>query len=529
MPRQPELFSSYYRRVLLHTLLTLLTSALLLFALPKFDLRWLAPVALAPLLFSLARTDDGWQRFVFGWAAGIFFWFFLCTWIQFVLEVHGGLGRWGGWGTFLLFAILKGLHLALFGWLGGPLMRRAYALPAVAALWTGLERTHGTFGFAWLDLGNAGIDMSLPLRAAPFVGVYGVSFVFAMLAAAVACVALRRPRVWLLPLLSLGVLWLLPPIREGVPATDTALVVQPDLDPEIEWTSLLQEKTERDLSLLSNAVPAPLAIWPELPAPLYYYNDPEFREVAQNLARHHGYFLFGTVGYTGTNQPMNSAVLLGPNGMEIGRYDKVDLVPFGEFVPPLFFWVNRITGEAGDFVPGHDIKVLPAAGHRLGVFICYESAFPDLVRQFTAKGADVLVNLSNDAYFGHSEARLQHLLLARMRAVENRRYLIRATNDGYTAVINPAGRITLFLPPFRELASPVRYGVVEAPTFYARHGDWFAWICLGVGVPLALFNLRITRRKALIPDRTPTYTDFDAYQRYRPPAGLQHTRASHRL
>jgi apolipoprotein N-acyltransferase len=181
--------------------------------------------------------------------------------------------------------------------------------------------------------------------------------------------------------------------------------------------------------------------------------------------------------------------LLGPNGAEIGRYDKIDLVPFGEFVPPLFSFVNRITQEAGDFVPGHDIRILPAAGHRLGVFICYESAFPDLVRQFTRKGADVLVNLSNDGYFGHSEARVQHLLIARMRAVENRRFLIRSTNDGITVVIDPSGRIIKRLPPFEELAAPVRYGVVEKATFYARHGDWFAWSCLVVGVALAILNL----------------------------------------
>ncbi len=367
MPRIPEPFSSpYYRRILLHTLLALLTSGLLLLALPKFDIRWLAPVALTPLLVALARTRDGWQRFVYGWAAGIFFWFFLCTWIEFVLEAHGGMGRWGAWASFFLFAILKGLHLAVFSWLAGPLLSRPYAVPAVAALWTGLERTHGTFGFAWLDLGNAGIDMSLPLRAAPFIGVYGVSFVFCMLAAALACVVLRRPRIWLLPLLALGALWLLPPIREGVPATERALIVQPNIDTSLQWTSLMQEKTERELTLLSNALPAPLVIWPELPAPLYYYTDPEFHEAAINIAKHHGYFLFGTVAYAGPNQPLNSAVLLGPDGSFIGRYDKIDLVPFGEFVPPIFAWVNRISPEAGDFVPGHDLRVLPAAGHRLG-------------------------------------------------------------------------------------------------------------------------------------------------------------------
>jgi apolipoprotein N-acyltransferase len=481
--------ATYYRHVILHTLLALLTAFLLLAIFPKFDIRFLAPVALTPLLIAVARTADGWQRFILGWAAGIFYWFFLCTWIEYVLEVHGGMGVFGAWGSFILFSLLKALHLAVFSWLSGPLMRRAYAVPAVAALWTGLERTHGTFGFAWLDLGNAGINMSVPLRVAPFTGVYGVSFIFCMLATALACVILRCSRRRLLPLAALATLLFLPSIPQDIPTTDSALVVQPNINPDLQWTQLLQEKTERELSAVSEAFHSKLVIWPELPAPLYYYDDPEFRQAATEIALHHGYFLFGTVAYTGQHQPLNSAVLLGPDGSEIGRYDKIDLVPFGEFVPRVFFFVNRITQEAGDFVPGHDIKVLMAASHKLGVFICYESAFPDLVRQFSKKGADVLVNLSNDAYFGHSEAREQHLVLARMRAVENRRYLIRSTNDGITAVINPAGQIVQQLPMYNEVAAPMRYGVLSTTTFYARHGDWFAWSCLIIGVGLGLFNV----------------------------------------
>jgi apolipoprotein N-acyltransferase len=478
----------HYRRVIFHTLLSLATAFLLLATFPKFNYRFLAPVALTPLLIALARTRDGWQRFVYGWAAGVFYWFFLCTWIQFVLEAHGGMGVFGSWGSFVLFSVLKGLHMAVFAWLAGPLMGRAYSVPAVAALWTGLERTHGTFGFAWLALGNAGISMSVPLRLVPFVGVYGMSFVFCMLAVALACVILRFPRMRLLPLATLVFLVFLPQIPENIPGTRTALVVQPNINPDVQWTQLLQDKTERELSAISNALPARLVIWPELPAPLYYYDDPDFRRAATEIALRHGYFLFGTVAYTGQHQPLNSALLLGPDGTEIGRYDKIDLVPFGEFVPRMFSFVNRITQEAGDFVPGNDIKILPAAGDRLGVFICYESAFPDLVRQFSKKGANVLVNLSNDAYFGHSEAREQHFLLARMRAVENRRYLVRSTNDGITAVINPAGQIVQSLPMYREVAAPLRYGVVEETTFYARHGDWFAWSCLALGAGLALYN-----------------------------------------
>ena len=495
MPRLSEAVIQHYRRVFFHALLALTTAGLLLLVYPKFDFRWLAPVALCPLLVALARTEDGAQRFVYGWAAGIFFWFFLCTWIEFVLEVHGGMGRWGGWSAFLLFALLKGLHLAVFGWLAGPLMRRSYALPVVAALWTGLERTHATFGFAWLHLGNAGINMSLPLRLAPYAGVYGVSFVFAMLSVGLACVLLRYPRRRLLPLLALCFLWLLPAIPQGLPASEKAVVVQPNIEPEVQWTGLRQEQTEQQLKLLSNTLRAPLMIWPELPAPLYYYDDPEFRRVAGDIARRHGYFLFGTVAYTGQHQPLNTALLLGPQGSEIGRYDKMELVPFGEFVPPLFSFVNRITREAGDFVPGHNVAILPAAGHRLGVFICYESAFPNLVRQFTRQGADVLVNLSNDAYFGHSEAHEQHLLIARMRAVENRRFLIRSTNDGITAVIDPAGRIIQRLPPYQEVAAPIRYGVVETTTLYARHGDWFAWGCLAIGLGFAAADLTVRKTR----------------------------------
>ena len=124
------------RQVFLHAALGLLTAALRLLLFPNFDVHILAPVALTPLLFVLGRTQEGWLRFAYGWAAGLFYWFFLCTWIQFVLEVHGGMGRWGGWACFLLFALLKGLHLGAFSWLAGPLMRRSYALPSVAALWT---------------------------------------------------------------------------------------------------------------------------------------------------------------------------------------------------------------------------------------------------------------------------------------------------------------------------------------------------------------------------------------------------------
>ncbi|MBS1876943.1 MAG: apolipoprotein N-acyltransferase [Acidobacteria bacterium] len=456
---------------------------------PGADLTFLAPFALAPLLFACAREPRWKRRFLAGWAAGVVYWWAVCYWIQFVLEVHGGMGRFGSWGTFALFSLAKGLHMAVFATLVGWLMSRWWALPAVAALWAGLERTHGPLGFAWLELGNAGVDMAIPLRVAPVVGVYGLSFVFAMTAAAVALVALRRPRVELAWLAALAGLWALPPVAPFEQGSESAVVVQPNLDEEATWTPASADEMQKRLvlrsmeSALDPALGKPsIVVWPESPGPFYYYTDATFRRYAADLARTTGaYFLFGTVAFLSHDKPLNSAVLLAPSGDLVDRYDKMFLVPFGEFIPPMFDFVNRITKEAGDFIPGDRVVVFPMAGHRLGTFICYESAFPDLVRRFPAAGAEVLANVSNDGYFGHSAALMQHLKLVRMRAVENRRWIVRATNDGITATVDPGGRITQSLKPAREDVARMRFGYVRETTFYTRHGDWFAWLCLIAG------------------------------------------------
>jgi apolipoprotein N-acyltransferase len=251
-----------------------------------------------------------------------------------------------------------------------------------------------------------------------------------------------------------------------------------------------QRFADESLAIAATPERASLIVWPETPGPVYFYNDAVFHDTAIRLAStSQAYFLFGSVSYTAAGLPLNSAVMLSPSGQIIDRYDKMFLVPFGEFIPPLFEWVNRITKEAGDFTPGSRVVVFRFGEHRLGAFICYESAFPHLVRQFALEGADVFANLSNDGYFGHSFAREQHLKVVRMRAVENRRWIIRGTNDGITAVIDPAGRVVRRLPPYVETAARLRFGYEPSTTFYTRHGDWFAWSCLIGGAGLAAFEI----------------------------------------
>lgn len=462
--------------------LSVLSGILLILVFPRFNLTWLAPVALTPILIACCRERSWRKRAVQGAAAGFVFWFGVCYWIQFVLEVHGGMGRWGGWGTFVLFAFLKGLHMALFATLAGFLMPRTWALPAIAALWTGIERTHGPLGFAWLDLGNAGIDMPLLMRLAPVSGVYGLSFAFALLACALALVALRRPRrelVWLVVLLALPLLPALPNPGAG---TISARVVQPNVDTEGDWTEARLATLEQQMRSLSYAPGVDLIVWPEIPAP-FYPATPEFhRYVAQVAHDSNVPMLFGGVAKTLAGSPLNSAFLIGPAGEVRDRYDKVKLVPFGEFVPEPFGFVNRITSEISDFVPGSRIVIFNADSHRIGAFICYESAFPDLVRQFTKSGAEVLVNLSNDGYFGTSAAREQHLSLVRMRAAENERWILRATNDGITAVVDSSGRVRDRMEPYKEMAATMKYDFSQRLTPYVRFGDWFAWSCLAIAL-----------------------------------------------
>ena len=490
--------------------LALLTAVLLILVFPNLispalGLPWLAPIALSPLLIALAREPRPLWRFLLGEFTGIIYWFGICYWIQFVLEVHGGMGRWGGWGTFLLFCVAKAIHLGVFSLLAAVVLRTWYAVPAVAALWTGIERTHGTFGFAWLALGNSAIDMPLPMRLAPFLGVYGISFVLAIMSATVAVLVLRRGRRQTAWLAVVPALLLLPDLPAHPVASETAVVVQPNMPEEEQWTAIsasaVRERLVNRSLEAARGSGARMLIWPEVPGPLYYYNDPKFRDEATNLARFsHAYFLFGTVGETERREPLNSAVMLNPSGDLIDRYDKINLVPFGEYIPRFFGFVNRITQEAGDFVPGNRIVVFPQDDHRAGVFICYEAVFPQQVREFVKQGADLLINLSNDGYFGHSAAREQHLEIARMRAAENQRWLIRSTNDGITVTIDPAGRITERFPMYQEAVARINFGYETGTTLYTEHGDWFAWGCW-LAAAAALFGSQIPhytpRKKAI--------------------------------
>jgi apolipoprotein N-acyltransferase len=185
----------------------------------------------------------------------------------------------------------------------------------------------------------------------------------------------------------------------------------------------------------------------------------------------------------------NSGILVNPAGQMVARYDKVHLVPFGEYVPfrRLFSFAAGLTENVGDFTPGTSREPLQAGDAKLGVFICYESVFPDDIRKFAANGSQVFVNISNDGWYGDSGAYAQHLKQVRMRAMENSRWVLRATNTGVTASIDPYGRIVTSIPRKLRTAMQAPYALTQVTTFYTRHGDWFAYLCAIISVAAVLW------------------------------------------
>jgi len=378
-----------------------------------------------------------------------------------------------------------------------------------------LARTYFITGFPWNLLGY-GVGSAGLRQVASVTGVYGLSFLAAA-TSALAASSLQRwrdKRLWLIlggwiALLLIGNWAFGPPVPAEGP--DLAVLVQPNvpLDEQaigawVPWAnpSKLNQLVNMSLEALAGAErtngvradehtrPAPsvppLIIWAENPAPFYFTRDPIFRSAVERMARQaSAYVVVNTVipsGSAGRQQITNSAVVLDPEGREILQYDKMHLVPFGEYVPAWAFpdMIGKITTEAGNFVPGASYGVAPTPHGALGVFICYEDIFPQLVRRVTRAGAQVLVNISNDAWFGRSAAGLQELEMTRLRAIENRRYLLRATNDGITVLIDPYGRVKKQIPRYETAAVAVKFSYLGAETFYTRHGDVFLWLCAAV-------------------------------------------------
>ncbi len=463
----------------------------------------LAWFALVPLLWALLPRGAVWsplQAACIGYASGILWYMGTCYWVYSTMHLYGSLSVPMSALVMVLFCLYLGLYHALFGFLISVARRggTAFALCAAPLLWIGVELARARItSFPWDLLGYSQVDNALLTRLAPITGVYGISFVLAVVNAAFAAVVVfPRRRVPATAALVAAVIatgvqnfgsWFRPPVYIG---SQKAVLMQPNLDVGSggdapvavlapDFAGLTLQAAQLDGS------PVRIALWPESPAP-FQTDRAEFTSVMSTLSKQLGApVIAGSVGVDA--DPMmqrgyrmyNSAALFTPEQGYAGRYDKMHLVPFGEYVPyaDLFSFASGLTQAVGTSDRGTSREPLLAAGHRYGAFMCYESIFADEVRLFVRNGAEVLTNLSDDGWYGDTSAPFQHINMARMRAIENRRWVLRDTNNGITASIDPNGRVVESMARHRRGAVAVHFDYRTETTFYTQHGDVFAYIC----------------------------------------------------
>ena len=288
----------------------------------------------------------------------------------------------------------------------------------------------------------------------------------------------------------------------GQPSLKIGLV-QANIDQSIKWDGSFQKETLNIYERLSFRVAEgkpDLIIWPETATPFFFQDEKAYQPMILDLPKKtNAFLLFGSPSYKiekGKVNHFNSALMVSPSGELVGKYDKIHLVPYGEYVPLGEIISLGSLGEGiGNFKPGKQIFNFSLPQGKFGVVICFEIIFPDLCRKFVKEGADFLVTLTNDAWFGRTSAPYQHLSMATFRAIENRVFVVRAANTGITGFIYPKGEIVKQGGIFTEETMIGTIHLSKQKTFYTVYGDVFAWICSGLSLLLLGYAVLQNRKK----------------------------------
>ena len=463
-----------------------------------------------PLLIAV-RSASHRQAFAIGYLCGLVHYVSLLYWIAYAVTHYGGVSTPAAILMLLLLAAYLAVYPACFScfarlWLNSP----GFWFGGLPALWVVLEwlRAHLLTGFPWAELGYSQSPVISFIQTADLWGVYGISWLVVCVNVCIAG-SIMRMRSSLLVIIGVTCVivlndvygyWRLSSIGRYRGRVHQVGLIQGNIGQSRKWNPEYQEATIHRYAELSRKslmeYPATeFLVWPETAMPFFFRLDPAMSEKVRILIRCLGTpVLFGALDVISTPlglKPQNKALLVDSGGEVIGQYAKRHLVPFGEYVPlkELMFFARKLMEATGDFVPGEDGRPLSLDGMKLGVLICYEAIFPELARDEVKRGAGLLVNITNDAWYGKTSGPYQHLQMARWRAIEFRVPMIRCANTGISAIIDSSGRWlgTLPLNVAGYLVAPVT--VVPIKSFYACYGDIFVLICAFLTMLMMVFSL----------------------------------------
>jgi len=498
--------------------LAIASALLLVLSFPDFDLWWLAWIGMVPLLVVVTRTPKAGRAFLLGWLWGLIFFYGSCWWLTYPMIHYAHIAAPVAYVLMLLPVIFVALFPALFCALIARVVSRfgPAALFVAPFLWVSFELgRYAVTGQMWNAIGYSQAFHPMLIQSARWGGMYAVSFLILTVNASIAFALLSRMVFGVaLSVAVMGFVGVVLSVSffnanwESLLSSEPGhpiVAVQPNVpmagvDDSTAQRQLLDRHLELGAKGLGDArnqySHESLVIWPESPMNFSYSRDSHLRDAVATFARtNHTAVLLNSLEPAPNAGEYNSAILVNEEGQKLAQYDKIRLMPFGEYVP-LPQWIpgaSSVRGIVGDFTPGSKYTLMPLGDLRAGVFICIEAAHPGIAREFTNEGADVLINISNDGYLGPTPVMRQHLSNAIFRAVENDRLLVRVTNSGITALISPVGEVWDTTAGFRPAVRSwtIRKEVFRK-TFYTRHGEVFAYLCelISLGVVAASFIIR---------------------------------------
>ncbi len=480
-------------------LLAAISGIFLFLSFPKYGLGLIAWLALVPLFFALRHVSSFKRAFALGFICGFIAYTGIIYWITYVVVNYGYLPLYLGILIMLLLVCYLSIYIALFAAGIYLLQRKVTLFLAAPALWVCLEyiKSYLFTGFPWENLGYSQVNNYYLIQAADIFGVFGLSFLVLAVNAAIYLLMIRREKKIIvgaaLVFTLTGAVYIYGYLRADdirqrmaqAPKLEVSLV-QGNIDQSVKWDDFYQTRIlDKYLQLSLNRTPQEkgLIVWPETALPFNYQRDVSRQKQVNSLpVETKSWFIFGAVSYEYQQKVVdffNSAYLLSPDGVIAGRYDKVHLVPYGEYVPlrDFFPFIKKLTAGIGDFLAGDGYRPLTLADKKIGILICYEGILPHAARAYKRQSASLLVNITNDAWFGATSAPYQHFSMALFRAIETRLYLLRSANTGISGIIDPTGSVVAQTKIFETDVLQGQVGFLDVPTFYAKYGDIFVAGC----------------------------------------------------